>query len=89
MTINDVIALSKAGFTADQISKMAMVQPQPQPQPQPQSDQFSAIMNQLSGLTGAIQNANILASNIKVPEAETTDMILASIINPPDLGGNK
>ena len=46
-------------------------------------------MNQLSGLTGAIQNANILASNIKVPEAETTDMILASIINPPDLGGNK
>ena len=76
MNISDIVALAKAGFTADQISRFAALS-QPQPQPQPQPD-FSA---QLAALTSAIQANGILGS--AQPKQETAEDILASIINPP------
>ena len=78
MRIEDILALAKAGFTADQISRLAAIpQPQPQPQPQPEND-FAA---QLAALTSAIHANGILGS--AQPKQETADDILASIINPP------
>lgn len=78
MKIEDILALAKAGFTADQISRFAAIsQPQPQPQPQPNPD-FSS---QLAALTAAIQANGILGS--EQPKQETAEDILASIINPP------
>ena len=74
MNIEDVLALAKAGFTADQISRFAAIS---QPQPQPQPD-FAA---QLAALTAAIHANGILGS--EQPKQETAEDILASIINPP------
>ena len=76
MKIEDILALAKAGFTADQISRFAAIS-QPQPQPQPQPD-CSA---QLAALTAAIHANGILGS--QQPKQETAEDILASIINPP------
>ena len=72
MKIEDILALAKAGFTADQISRFAAIS-----QPQPQPD-FSA---QLAALTAAIHANGILGS--QQPKQETAEDILASIINPP------
>lgn len=80
MKIEDILTLAKAGFTADQISRLAAIpQPQPVPQPQPQPDNGFAA--QLAALTAAIQANGILGS--EQPKQETAEDILASIINPP------
>ena len=125
MQITDVIALSKAGFTADQIMQMAQVQTQPQqiqqmpqvpmqqpvqtpvqmPQPTvqvpqlmqqptvqtpaPQStaeilkpDPFQQLFEQMTGIKQAIQSSNIQNSQMTPAAPQTTDDILASIIQP-------
>ena len=76
MNISDIVALAKAGFTAEQIS--AMNQPQPQPQPQPAAE--NAVLAEIRALTAAIQANGIINSN--QPPVQTVDDILASIINP-------
>ena len=87
MKIEDILTLAKAGFTADQISRLAAIQPvqpvqpvQPaQPaQPAQQENDFAA---QLAALTAAIHANGILGS--EQPKQETAEDILASIINPP------
>ena len=75
MKIEDILTLAKAGFTADQISRLAAI---PQPQPQPQNNDFAS---QLAALTAAIYANGILGS--EQPKQETAEDILASIINPP------
>lgn len=35
MDVNEIVALAKAGFTADQIAKMNTIKPQPTPEPTP------------------------------------------------------
>ena len=125
MNIADVVALSKAGFTADQIMQMAQaeqpqapapqpqapapqpqVMPQPQPQvipqavqpqvipqapaPQPQvmppaepkPDPFQQLFEQMTGIKQAIQSSNLQNSQITGAAPQTTDDILASIIQP-------
>ena len=123
MQITDVIALSKAGFTADQIMQMAQVQTQPQqiqqmpqvpmqqpvqtpvqmpqptvqvpqlmqqptvpaptPQPeQPKPDPFQQLFEQMTGIKQAIQSSNIQNSQMTTAAPQTTDDILASIIQP-------
>lgn len=121
MQITDVIALSKAGFTADQIMQMASAQvqtpapapqvqvPQPQqmpqmmqqptvqvpqlmqqptvqapaPQPeQPKPDPFQQLFEQMTGIKQAIQSSNIQNSQMTTTAPQTTDDILASIIQP-------
>lgn len=120
MDISEVIALSKAGFTSDQIMQMAQAQafqaPQPQPQqmqqipqmPQPQMmqqvqapmqmpqvqapapapaaetkpDPFQQLFEQMTGIKQAIQTSNIQNSQMAPAAPQTTDDILASIIQP-------
>ena len=121
MQISDVIALSHAGFTAEQIMQMASAQvqtpaPQPQvqvPQPQqmpqmmqqptvqvpqliqqptvqvptpqpeqPKPDPFQQLFEQMTGIKQAIQSSNIQNSQMTPAAPQTTDDILASIIQP-------
>ena len=109
MQISDVIALSHAGFTADQIMKMAQVQtqpqqmpqvpmqqpvqtpvqmpqpqmvPQPAPAPDPKPDPFQQLFEQMTGIKQAIQSSNIQNSQMNTAAPQTTDDILASIIQP-------
>ena len=91
MTIEDVIALSKAGFTSEQIMQMSQVNQQPQvqqiqqPVMQPQvqqPDPFKQLFEQMTGIKQAIQSSNIQNSQMQVAAPQTTDDILASIIQP-------
>ena len=78
MTQNDILTLARAGFTAQQIS--ALAQMQPVQQMQPTGDPF---MQQLAQLTQAIQANGILSA--QQPKQETAEDVLASIINPPKI----
>ena len=88
---NDILTLSKAGFTAQQIAGLSMIANQPTtpvvqqtvpapavPAPAPAVDQ---VLAELQKLTGLMQNGNIVGSNM--PQPQTPEEILAEIINPP------
>lgn len=98
-TNNDILTLARAGFTASQISALnsiqtPVVQPvqpvqpmqtpvQPVVQPvqtpvQPVTDQYGDTLNQI---LSAIQTNAI--NQTTQPKVQTTDEILAEIINPP------
>ena len=91
-TNDDILTLARAGFTATQISALnsiqtPVVQPvqpmqtpvQPiQPVVQPVTDQYGDTLNQI---LSAIQT-NALNQTAQ-PKVQTTDDILAEIINPP------
>lgn len=94
MKFNDVIALAKAGFTAEQISKLeemeinVSVEPKPEPKPEPKTEpkkqneitDLGGIMEELKSMRAAIVNGNI--ANTQMPKEQTADDILAQIINP-------
>ena len=94
-TNNDILTLARAGFTASQISALNSIQTpvqtpvqpvqvmqtpvQPmQPVVQPVTDQYGDTLNQI---LSAIQTNAI--NQTTQPKAQTTDDILAEIINPP------
>ena len=94
MKIEDVVALAKAGFTAEQISKMMKdpapepIKQDPAPEPKKQDpapktpdDGYKELMSAISGLSDTIKTMNIYGS--KQPESQSVDDILAEIINPP------
>ena len=88
MTIEQIIQLTQAGFTAEQITALAPLinggqpQPQPQAQPQPQTKtQQDAILEQLAALTSAIQSGNINNHNNPADKITSAD-VAAAIINP-------
>ena len=88
MTRDEILVLAKAGFTAEQIAALSSVhQPAPQPAPQPN---FDGYMDKMDELIKTVQASNVAASRNDV-RVETTDDILAAIINPPtmDKGGVK
>lgn len=108
MKIDEVVALSKAGFTAEQIGQMSQAQsqepkqkpeitPETQPKqtpkvkapPEPETkttpetpNPIDALMQQVANLTKTVQ-ANAI-NNTQLPQGESAEDILASIINPPD-----
>lgn len=89
MTVNDILALSKAGFTATQIAQMAAIPAQPAASVQPAAPApvQPAAPAQPQGTTlddvlKAIQASNIAAS--QQPKTESCEDILASIINPKE-----
>ena len=104
MTRDDILVLAKAGFTAAQIAALSTVQqpapqqvqqpaPQQVQQPAPQQVQqpnFDGYMDKMDELIKTVQASNVAASRNDV-RVETTDDILAAIINPPalDKGGIK
>lgn len=91
-TNNDILTLARAGFTASQISALNSIQTPAQPvvqpvqtpmqpmQPvvQPVTDQYGDTLNQI---LSAIQTNAI--NQTTQPKVQTTDEILAEIINPP------
>ena len=76
MTREDILTLAKAGFTANQIAALNNVGTQPAPAPAapaPAEDPLTQIL-------GALQVNAINAT--QQPAVQTTDDILAEIINP-------
>lgn len=80
----DILILSKAGFNAQQIAGLSMIQnqPAPAPAPAPTPAPVNPVLQELQKLTGLMQMQNINNIN-QPPKAETPEDILASIINPP------
>lgn len=102
MQLNDIIALAKAGFTAEQIGALAQLpadQPQPDPQPAPQPepqqpapDPLQTVLAELGVLKGQIQQINVAGAQQPqpqpAPQPELTGVdVLANIIAPPRQGG--
>ena len=117
MTFDDIIALAKAGFTADQIARLSAVQntaqptvpavppvqtqpavppvqtqpavpPVPPVQTQPAVPPVQAPYNSPDYILQAINSVNDTMRQMQInmsnqPKPETTDDIIASIINPP------
>lgn len=92
MKLDDIVALAKAGYTAEQISQLATAGSAPanqeeepqtpaEPAPQAKPDPMEALSAQMAQLTAAIQANGILGST--QPKQPTADDILASIIAPP------
>lgn len=97
MKIDEIVALSKAGFTAEQIAAMAAAPtaptqsptkttPAPAPAPAPTTppatpNPIDLLMQQVANLTSVIQS-NALG-NTNMPTPEDPEDILAAIINPP------
>lgn len=105
MDIKDVLALANAGFSKDDIAKIAVslntpaqaVTPAPAPaqavtpaqvqtppqQPAQEPTPVDAILKELGVLKDTMQANAMLGA--QQPKPESTDDILASIINPPKL----
>ena len=116
MTFDDIMALAKAGFTADQIARLSAVQNTAQPTPpavppvqtqtppavppvqtqpavppvqtQPAVPPMQTPYNSPDYILQAINSVNDTMRQMQInmsnqPKPETTDDIIASIINPP------
>lgn len=97
MKQEDIVALAKAGFTRDQIVALAGLQTAPAPQTAPVPQTVPAqqtvpvqqtetsgdpILDALLGLREDMKKQALLFSSQPAAKTETTDDILASIINP-------
>ena len=103
MTIEQIISLTKAGFTKDDIFAMSgqtqqmPVQTQQMPNgyysysgyPQNinQNSQQNDVMDALKKLTQSVQSNNVNMMQNKIPKQVTTEDAIASIINPPNYEG--
>ena len=79
MTMQDILTLAKAGYTAEQISALAAAE-QTQPQEQEQQPDILAELREIKSaiLKGAYMGA-------QQPAAQDAEAALAAIINPPDV----
>ena len=79
MTMQDILTLAKAGYTAAQISALAAAE-QEQPQEQEQQPDILAELREIKSaiLKGAYMGA-------QQPAAQDAEAALAAIINPPDV----
>ena len=101
MNYSDIIALARAGFTAQQIAQMAQAEPAPAPVPQetapapvpqeptPAPDQFSAILAEMQTLKQTMQAQNRQSAELIPPTPQSAQDILSSIIAPPKKNGEK
>ncbi len=97
MTLDDVLTLSRAGFTADQIK--GLMQPESKPteepeqkpaeEPEPKKTEedgttlLNKIIDRLDNLEQGIKDTALKNTSINKKAGDTVDEILASIINPP------
>ena len=101
MNAKDIIALANAGFTADQIAKIAQAdEPAPAPAAEPAPAQpaakpapaqqapfeYANLLDKMDNLVAQIQQSAIL--NSAQPKEESADDILAAIIDPPQFHPN-
>lgn len=104
MNYSDIIALAKAGFTAQQIAQLAQGAEQPAPavqenveqptpavpeQPTQTPDQLSAILAEMQTLKQSVQAQNRQNAELIPPRPQTAQDVLASIIAPPVKDGDK
>lgn len=102
MNYSDIIALARAGFTAQQIAQMsqaeqvpqepapAPVQQEPTPAPVQQTpDQLSAIFAEMQSLKQTMQAQNRQNAELILPAPQSAQDILSSIIAPPKKNGEK
>lgn len=100
MNYSDIIALARAGFTAQQIAQMSQAEPEPvqqEPAPVPQEpapvqqtpDQLSAILAEMQTLKQTMQAQNRQNAELIPPAPESSQDILSSIIAPPKKNGEK
>ena len=89
MTIEQIIKLSEAGFTADEIKQLSNGGTEPAGDPKPAepagetkdfSEAVNALMAEISGLKKTIQATNILNSNAGQEKPESVDTILKSFM---------
>ena len=82
MEVSDIIALSKAGFSATQIAEMVKQEKPQEQKPQEQKPQemtFEKIYEEINKLRQAVTDSNIKNSN--QPKTESVDDILKNFIN--------
>lgn len=91
MNYSDIIALARAGFTAQQIAQMsqgesvpAPVQQEPTVQQTP--DQLSVILAEMQTLKQTMQAQNRQNAEFIPPTPQSAQDILSSIIAPPKNG---
>lgn len=99
MNYSDIIALVRAGFTAQQIAQMAQAEPAPvqqepapvqqEPTAQQTPDQFSAILAEMQTLKQTMQAQNRQNAELIPPTPQSAQDILSSIIAPPKKNGEK
>ena len=102
MNYSDIIALARAGFTAQQIAQMSQaeqvpqepapvpVQQEPTPAPVQQTpDQLSAILAEMQTLKQTMQAQNRQNAELIPPTPQSAQDILSSIIAPPKKNGEK
>ena len=82
MTMQDILTLAKAGYTAEQISALAAAE-QTQPQEQPQEQEQPDILAELREIKTAILKGAYMGA--QQPAAQDAEAALAAIINPPDV----
>ena len=102
MNYSDIIALARAGFTAQQIAQMSQAEQVPQepapapvtqePDPAPVQqtpDQLSAILAEMQTLKQTMQAQNRQNAELIPPTPQSAQDILSSIIAPPKKNGEK
>ena len=84
MTMQDILTLAKAGYTAEQISALAAAEQSPeQEQPQEQEQEQPDILAELREIKTAILKGAYMGA--QQPAAQDAEAALAAIINPPDV----
>lgn len=97
MNYSDIIALARAGFTAQQIAQMSQAEqvtqePAPAPATQettPAPDQLTAILAEMQTLKQTMQAQNRQNAELIPPTPQSAQDILSSIIAPPKKNGEK
>ena len=86
MTMQDILTLAKAGYTAEQISALAaeeQTQPQEREQPQEQEQEQPDILAELREIKTALLKGAFIGA--QQPAAQDAEAALVAIINPPDV----
>ena len=80
MTMQDILTLAKAGYTAAQISALAAAEQEPKQEPKQEQPDIIAELREIKSaiLKGAYMGA-------QQPATQDAESALAAIINPPDV----
>ena len=84
MTMQDILTLAKAGYTAAQISALAAAEQEPKEEPKQEPKQEQPdIIAELREIKSAILAGAYMGA--QQPATQDAESALAAIINPPDV----
>ena len=84
MTIDDIIALCRAGYTKDDLAKLVTFDNAAPAAPAAPTQDADGIIAAINALGDQIKTMNIAAT--EQPKPQTAEEVLASIILPPKAG---